>query len=326
MTDNTTDSDGQDQKQSATTNKFEKTLVHSMLGQHKRDRFWKNFRFFGWIFILIVYAIIIIAPSGMSPSTKATHDYVALLRLSGTILAGQPFSANKVGPDLRRAFADKHAKGVVLVINSPGGSPVQASIIHDKILYLKKLYKKRVIVVGVDALASGAYLVASAADKIYVNRDTLTGSIGVIMSGFGFKQAIQKLGVTRRVFTAGTNKDRLDPFETVTPEDKAKVEVLLKQVHKNFIADVVAGRKGHLPTDTTEIFSGDFWTGEQAVKLGLADGTENLWVVLQKEFKVDHYKDYTSTGSLVQAIFKNIGSELKLGLTEANVPLRAQAY
>ena len=129
---------------------------------------------------------------------QGTHAYVSLVRLDGVIAANHPFSAMKVIPALARAFKDKASKGVVLLINSPGGSPVQASLIHDKIMQLKKKYHKKVIVFGEDTLASGAYLVATAADKIYVSPDTITGSIGVIMEGFGLNHAIEKLGRSPR--------------------------------------------------------------------------------------------------------------------------------
>jgi len=234
------------------------------------------------------------------------------------------FSARKLIPQLNRAFADRKAKGVLLVINSPGGSPVQASIIHDKIIQLKRKYKKKVVVVGLDTLASGAYLVATAADKIYVNRDTLTGSIGVIMSGFGFSDAIQKLGITRRVFTAGDHKDRLDPFKPLNPADKEKVDRVLNQVHQNFIADVLQSRKGHLSSDKKELFSGDFWTGQTAVKLGLADGTGNVWDIMKDQFGVTHYKNYTVKASFWHTLLQGARTELHLALTERSSHLIAQ--
>ena len=195
---------------------LEKQLVKSLLMDRKRDRRWRNIRFFIMISLIIFYASLLFS----RPSQDVDEDnfnpkkpYVSFLELNGEITAEKSFSANRVIPELTRAFGDKHSLGVVLAIDSPGGSPVQASIIHDKILYLKHKYPdKKVVVVATDALASGAYLVSTAADKIYVNEDTLTGSIGVIMSGFGFADAIKKLGVTRRLMTAGINKARLDAF------------------------------------------------------------------------------------------------------------------
>ena len=268
-----------------TNQPIEKALVNAFLKDRKTDRRWKNIRSFIWVFVLIVYAILIFGPKSTEMGgSKSKLPYVSLIRLNGVIMPNTEFSALKVIPSLQKAFKDKNSKGVVLVINSPGGSPVQASIIHDKILQLKKKYHKKVIVVGQDILASGAYLVSTAADKIYVHNDTLTGSIGVIMSGFGFNDAMQKLGISRRVFTAGVNKDRLDPFKPLKEADQQKVHHLLNLVHQNFIDDVLAGRKGKLRGNENELFSGDFWTGQQAVKLGLADGTGDLWTILEKEF------------------------------------------
>lgn len=306
---------------------LEQELINSLLKDKKSDRRWRNLRFAGWMFILILYAILIFAPSGASFTHHAKKDnYVALVRLQGVILPDTHFSAEYVIPQLTRAFMDKNAKGVILLINSPGGSPVQASIIHDKILELKQRYHKKVVVLGEDTLASGAYLVATAADNIYVNRDTLTGSIGVIMSGFGFTDAIQKLGITRRVFTAGDNKDRLDPFENLKPEDQIKVKKVLDQVHQDFINDVIQGRGKRLSADQKILFSGDFWTGGEAVKLGLADGTANLWNIAHDQFKVDLYRDYSAKESFVQSLLKNMNSELNIHLENHLSPLRAQVY
>ncbi len=306
------------------SNSIENEMVNKLFKDRKADRRWRNIRFFGWLAILIVYAILIFS-SGSSSST-AHGPYVSLVRLSGAIMPGAPFSAKRVIPALNKAFMDKHTHGVVLQINSPGGSPVQASIIHDKILELKKQYHKKVIVVGEDALASGAYLVATAADKIYVNRDTLTGSIGVIMSGFGFSDAISKLGISRRVFTAGKNKDRLDPFEKLDTADIDKVKKVLDQVHQNFINDVVAGRGDLLKGSKEELFSGDFWTGEQAVKLGLADNTMNLWTAIKTEFNVKHIRDYSPKESFFHSLFKQASTELKFHLMANTEPLQARAY
>ncbi len=301
---------------------LQKELVKNLLSERKSDRRWRNIRFVVWVFIIILYAILIFAPrNGLGHRPKG--PYVALLRLHGVIMANTSFSARKVIPRLNKAFRDKRARGIVLLINSPGGSPVQASMIHDKIEELKHRYHKKVVVVGEDALASGAYLVASAADKIYVNKDTLTGSIGVIMNGFGFVDTIQKLGITRRVFTAGIHKDRLDPFKPLTSGDDAKVKHVLAQVHADFINDVKAGRKGKLRGDPKELFSGDFWTGSEAVKLGLADGTANLWTVTQQEFGASHYRDYSAKPSLMETLLKGMATELNIGLTKNNAHLQA---
>lgn len=293
---------------------LEYQLVTALLSEQRSARRWKNARFFIWIFLFLLFCFLFILPLFSSGSSEANdhHPYVALVRLNGIIMPSMPFSAEKTLPVLNEAFHDKSAKGVVLLINSPGGSPVQASIIHDKILQLKEKYHKQVIVVAEDALASGAYLVATAADKIFVNRDTVTGSIGVIMEGFGFTDLIKKIGVSRRVFTAGANKDRLDPFEPMNTADQDKIQNILKIVHQDFINDVLAGRKGKLNGDLTELFSGDFWTGSQAVKLGLVDGTANIWDAMQNTFSTTHYRDFTPRQNLLESLLQGVSTQLHL--------------
>lgn len=294
----------------------EKLIIESLLKDRRADRRWKIIRSFVWAAIVIAWTLFIFMPSNSDSSntTAPGTSYVSLVRMSGEIKPMSSFSARHVIPELNAAFKDKQSKGVVLVINSPGGSPVQASLIHDRILYLKNKYKKKVVIIGEDSLASGAYLVASSADKIFVNNDTLTGSIGVVMSGFGFNDAIEKLGITRRVFTAGTNKDRLDPFKPLTPADATKVSTLLNEVHQHFIENVTQGRGDRLKGNLEELFSGDFWVGSTAVKLGLADGVGNTWTVMKNEFDVTHYKDYTAKPSLWAALMGNVETELHLNL------------
>lgn len=303
---------------------LEKTLINRLFKERRADRRWKIIRFSIWVLILLLFAALIFSPKQKYTSTITQAPYVSLIRLNGVIMPDRGFSARKILPRLARAFADKKAKGVLIVINSPGGSPVQASIIHDKIIQLKKKYKKKVVVVGLDTLASGAYLVATAADEIYVNRDTLTGSIGVIMSGFGFNDAIEKLGISRRVFTAGADKDRLDPFKPLNPEDAAKVHRVLNEVHQNFINDVLQSRRDRLHGDQNTLFSGDFWTGQTAVKLGLVDGTGNVWDVMKKQFNVTHYKNYSVKPSFLHTLINGIESKLPLALTQNTTHLSAQ--
>ncbi len=299
-------------------------LVRELLKDRRRDRRWRNLRFFAgfFVFVFIVWSVF----SSGHPDTEEGEgtDYVALIRLDGMIAPGASFSAEKVVPELRQAFADKNAKGVILDINSGGGTPVQASIIHDEILQLKKKYNKKVVVVGEDTLASGAYFVAVSSDKIYVNPNTVTGSIGVIMEGFGLTDLIKKVGVDRRVYKAGDNKDRLDPFLPESPADIAKIHSVVSEVHTNFSDAVMAGRKGKLQGDPKELFSGDFWTGQTAVKLGLADGFGNLWDVMQSEFHVSRYKNYSGMGGLLKSLANQVGSTLNLPLQREQLGLVAK--
>ena len=295
----------------------EHEIVTTLIKERKRDRRWRNIRFFIWV-ILIVLVLVsvtnftskISSLFSFGKQANTSKPYAALVRLDGIIAPDKDLSANNIIPNLVMAFKDKEAKGVVLSMNCPGGSAVQSFIIHDKIVALKKKYHKKVIVVGEDVLASGGYLVAAAADEIYVNANTATGSIGVIMSGFGFTGAIKKLGITRRVFTAGDHKDRLDSFEPLVKGDVDKINRVLAQAHQNFIADVKQGRGGKLKAPDKMLFSGDFWNGEEATKLGLVDGTDNLWDVLKTRFNVEHYIDYSARPSFVQSILKNVQTAL----------------
>ncbi len=309
--------------------KLEKVIVDELLADRRKDRRWRNFRFFLILLVVIIYAsLILLTPQKKSAGSikfDKNKPYVSLIRLSGEIMPGKPFSANRVIPQLQRAFSDVHSKGVVLVINSPGGSPVQASIIHDKIMQLKNRYLKKVVVLGVDTLASGSYLVATAADKIFVNQDTITGSIGVVMSSFGFTDAIKKIGVTRRVFTAGDNKVRLDPFEPITAASKEKITHVLEVVHSHFIKDVTEGRKGKLKGDPKQLFSGDFWVGSEAVKLGLADGTGQLWTVMKDNFNVKQYRDYSHRPSFLRDLIQDIRTEVSFAFVDNHLtPIKAE--
>ncbi|MCW5582957.1 MAG: S49 family peptidase [Gammaproteobacteria bacterium] len=294
--------------QEMNNNDVTSTLVHDLLREKRADRRWKNIRFF-LFFALFAYAIISLFKhfGGPSiPTTSTGNQYVALIRLDGMIAPGRDFSSEQIMPTLRNAFSDKNALGVVIDINSPGGTPVQASIIHDAILTYKKKYNKKVIIVGEDLLTSGAYFVSVAADKIYVNANTITGSVGVIMKGFGFVDAMKKLGIERRVYTAGTAKDRLDPFLPQNPSDLKKIETVMTEVHQNFVNAVMEGRKGKLKADPATLFNGDFWSGEAAVKLGLVDHIGNLMEAMAIEFNTTEYKEYSSTSNL----FRMLGGQL----------------
>lgn len=287
-------------------------LVVDLLKEKRSDRRWKNIRFF-LAFLLFTYVIFnLFHLTGSKSLQTAPRDgkYVSLVRLDGMIAPNRDFSSEDVIPLLRDAFKDKRAAGVVIDINSPGGTPVQASIIHDAILALKKKYHKKVIVVGEDFLTSGAYFVAVAADKIYVNPNTLTGSIGVVMKGFGFVDAMKKVGIDRRVYTAGTEKDRLDPFLPQNPDDLKKIQEVMGEVHQNFVSAVVEGRRGKLKGDATTLFNGDFWSGVGALKLGLVDGLGNLSDVMNKEFGTTQYQEFSSTPALFKALGLQLNSSI----------------
>lgn len=294
-----------------------KSLVRDLIKEKRSDRRWRNIRFFIGFFLIVALLVLIFTQTTQpSISEGEGTGYISLIRLDGMIGPGEGFSAEVVVPILQSAFEDTEAKGVILAINSGGGTPVQASIIHDKIIELKKKYHKKVIVVGEDMLASGAYFVAVAADKIYVNPSSITGSIGVIMKGFGFPDLIKKIGIERRVYTAGTEKDRLDPFLPQDQNDIDKIRQVIDEVHSNFIQVVKDGRKGKLTADEATLFNGDFWSGPTAMKLGLIDGLGNLSDTMQKEFKVSRYKDYSQSASVLKTLVGQMGSSLNMMMSE----------
>ncbi len=294
-------------------------LVRELIKEKRSGRRWKNFRFMLWFLLIALLAYLFVTECSSSSVYEGENGYVALVRLDGTIGPGENFSAESVLPLLKDAFSDKAAKGVVLDINSGGGTPVQASIIHDAIIELKNKYHKKVIVVGEDILASGAYYVAVAGDKIYVNPNTITGSIGVIMKEFGFPDLIKKVGIERRVYTSGVNKDRLDPFLPQNPEDVQKIRQVITEVHGNFQRVVEEGRKGKLQGDTAQLFSGDFWSGGTAQKLGLVDALGNLSTVVHDEFHVSGYKDYSKEPSFMKNLVGQFGTSMRALLSNERV-------
>jgi protease IV len=296
-------------------------LVKKMLKNQTSDRRWRNFKFLVVVALVVCFLLLgnnVLKVLNKPVESSGSNGHVALVRLNGTIMAGADFSAEYVLPVLLDAFQDKEAKGVVLEINSGGGSPVQSSIIYERIMALKKQYNKKVVVVGEDLLASGAYMVAMGADTIYVNPNTITGSIGVIMAGFGFNEAMSTVGVERRVFTAGANKHRLDAFSPLQPQDVAKAKVILDETHQYFMAVVKRSRGDRLQGDKEEIFSGDFWTGMTAVKYGVVDGLGNLSQVIPQEFNVTEYVDYSAEKPLLKQVLSSIGAELNVHLQAGN--------
>jgi protease-4 len=295
--------------QEMNVNDISSHLATEFLKEKRSDRRWRNIRFAA-VFLLIAFiAFKVFTPSSSSLASSG-KKYAALIRLDGMIAPGREVSAENMLPLLRKAFADKRASGVVIDINSPGGTPVQAAIIHDAILYYKKKYKKKVIVVGEDMLTSGAYYVAVAADKIYVNPNTLTGSIGVIVKGFGFVDLMKKLGVERRVYVSGNDKDRLDPFLPQTDGDMKKIRNVMGEVQANFAMAVTQGRKGKLHGTPEELFTGDFWSGQTALKLGLVDGLGNLMDAAQAEFQTTEFREFGGTPAFIKLLSGQLSSSV----------------
>lgn len=249
----------------------------------------------------------------------AAGEHVAVVTLRGIIAADEQAGAANLADALERAFADEAAKGVVLLIDSPGGAPVQASLIHDHIVRLKKEHPgRKVVAVGEDLVASGAYMVAVAADEIVVNPSTLVGSVGVVSRGFGFTGLLEKLGVERRVATAGANKNLLDPFAPVTDAARAKQAEILADVHEHFIALVRAGRGERLAKDRPELFSGDVWTGRRALELGLVDRIGDLQQVVHDEFGAKSVREYAPRAPLLRELMRRFSVQVNVALSDAS--------
>jgi protease IV len=266
-------------------------FAFAALDEQRRTRRWKIFfRFFFaayFLFLILLVAVDNIGPSGLSAR------YTAIVELDGEIGPDSLASADHIITGLRGAFEDTAAVGVVIRANSPGGSPVQSGYIYEEIKRLRKKYpEKPVYGVITDICASGCYYVLAATDKIYVDRASIVGSIGVLMNGFGFVDTMKKLGVERRLITAGDNKAILDPFSPLRPSDKAHTQLLLNAVHQQFIEKVRSGRGDRLK-ETKDMFSGLFWTGEQALRLGLADEFGSASFVAREVIGAEELVDYS---------------------------------
>lgn len=275
----------------------------------RRDIRWRNIRAAMWCVAMVGGAMLYsLGLQQLLAPAKFTGPYVALVRIEGLIDAEQRANAHKVTAALRAAFEDAKARGVVLLINSPGGSPVQSSLIHDQLVSLRAQYpNKPVWAVGEDMLTSGAYFIAVAAPQVCVNRSTMTGSIGVVMQGWGLDRAIGRFEIQRRVFTAGDNKVRLDAFQPLRAEDQQKVGELLQAIHTHFISAVKDGRGARLKGPPAELFSGDYWTGEEAVRLGLVDGLCDLDSVVRQRLGAQQVKDYTVPPNLWARLANSFG-------------------
>jgi protease-4 len=288
---------------------MERVLLAS-IEEQRRARRWRNFWRAVWAAIVISVIWAVFISSGPSTGVHPTSRHTALVNLSGVIDAESNANAESITISLREAFGNQSAAGVILRINSPGGSPVQAGIVYDEILRLKAQYPdKKLMVVVEEVAASGGYYIAAAADAIYVDKASLVGSIGVRMDGFGFTEAMKKLGIERRVLTAGDDKALLDPFLAVDPKQKAAVQQMLTEVHQQFIAAVKKGRGDRLKA-VPEIFSGMVWTGTKSVELGLADGLGTVDTVARDVLKADEVIDYSLEPNLAERIAHRFGASI----------------
>ncbi|MGN6669483.1 MAG: S49 family peptidase [Trinickia sp.] len=290
-------------------------IALAAINEQRSARRWKIFFRFAFLAVLVLIIVGIFHES--RETTVATGRHTALVSLEGEISADTNANAKDIDRSLRRAFADADSAGVILYINSPGGSPVQAGIINSEIGRLRKKYpaKPLYVVVG-DMCASGGYYVAAAADKIYVDRASIVGSIGVLMDGFGFTGLMDKLGIQRRLHTSGANKGFFDPFSPDTPAMDAHAQAMLDQIHEQFIDAVKRGRGKRLH-ETPDIFSGLFWTGEKSVQLGLADGFGDTGYVAREVIKAPDIVDYTEKESFPDRIARKFGAAVGEGAVHA---------
>lgn len=289
-------------------------LAFAAVNEQKTARRWSTFfKSLGFLYILI---LILMALGVVHDSKKTFEAHTALIDISGVIEPGGEVSADAVMSSLHDAYDNKATKGIILRINSPGGSPVQAGIINDEIKRLRKLNPSiPVYAVVEDICASGGYYIAAAADKIYVDKASIVGSIGVLMDGYGFTEVMKKVGVERRLMTAGDNKAMLDPFSPVNPKHQELAQAMLNEVHEQFKTVVREGRGKRL-NETPEVFSGLFWSGEQSIKLGLADALGSADYVAREVIKQEDIVDFTYQDDFASRIAKRIGASVSATIGE----------
>jgi protease-4 len=293
-------------------------LAFASMQEQRRARHWSIF--FKTLTFVYLFALLFIALDWIGPS-QAIGKHTALIDIYGQIGPDGPVTAEDTISSLKTAFEDQNTKGIILRINSPGGSPVQAGIINDEIKRQRKLHPNiPVYAVVEDICASGGYYIAVAADKIYVDKASIVGSIGVIMDGFGFTGTMDKLGVERRVLTAGENKALLDPFSPVNPEHVAFAKDMLNEIHQQFIQVVREGRGNRLK-ESPEIFSGLFWSGAKSVELGLADGLGSSDYVAREIIKEKNIVDFTTREGLADRFAKRFGAAVANTLAGSSIKL-----
>lgn len=286
---------------------LERLLLAHLQEQRKARRWGVFFKSLGfvWLFILL-FAVM----SYEGETFTSTGPHTALVELNGEIGGESGMTADLLISALNGAFDDKHTQGVVMRINSPGGSPVQAGQVYDEIRRLRAKHPKIPFYVVVDDIcASGGYYIAAAADRIFVDKASLVGSIGVLMDGFGFTEGMKKLGVERRLLAAGENKGFLDPFSPVEPKQEAHARAMLGEVHEQFIHVVRQGRGKRLK-ETPDMFSGLVWSGARSIELGLADALGSLDYVAREVVKAEEIVDFTPQEGLAERLARRIGTAM----------------
>jgi len=286
-------------------------LEHLLLENLKETRKARRWKTLLRVLTLILIVGFILQVLDLRPfgDSFGTERHTAMVSIEGEISSSAIANALDVGSALQAAFENDNSVGVILRINSPGGSPVQSGIINDEIRRLRALYPNKPLhVVVEDICASGGYYIAVAGDQILVDKASIVGSIGVVMDSFGFTGLMDKLGISRRMITAGSNKGMLDPFSKEDPKQVEMVQTMLNEIHQQFITVVKAGRGDRLK-EAPDLFSGRVWNGEQAVKMGLADGFGTVDTVARDVFKAPNILDYTMKENFAERVAKRFGAE-----------------
>ena len=299
---------------------WEKQALESLLNENLKDkrgeRRWKTIWRVIWLGLFLFAAYTFLNPF-KNKSSSVLGKHTALVNIQGEIASNTPANASDVNSALQAAFENPDSVGVILKINSPGGSPVQSGMIHDEVLRLRKEYpKKHLYVVVEDICASGGYYIAVAGEKIYVDKASLVGSIGVIMSGFGFTGLMDKVGVERRVITAGDNKDMMDPFVKQNPKNKEALQEMINQVHQQFI-DVVKQGRGEKLQKNDELFTGMVWNGARSIELGLTDELGTIDFVAKEVIGQKDIIDYSQTENVAERIAKRFGASFGTSFAKA---------
>lgn len=300
--------------------KWERKIIEeialSSIKEKRRARRWGIF--FKFLFFIYLLAILgVMMPNGLQDTKIADGLHTAVVNIDGVIADDTKASADNVIKGIRSAFKHKNTKALILRINSPGGSPVQAGYINDEIVRLKKKHPNiKVYAVVTDICASGGYYIAVAADQIYVDKASIVGSIGVLMNGFGYVDTMDKLGVERRLLTAGEHKALMDPFSPQKEFDRSHMQAMLDQIHRQFIETVKQGRGKRLKQDE-KIFSGLFWTGEQSISLGLADGLGSSSYVAREIVGAENMVNFTKKEDMFELFAKKMGTGAASALSGA---------
>lgn len=297
-----------------------KEIALASIKEQRASRHWK-------IFFILIFALMFFLSMMTIKTISAVKDsrftmsdkYTALIEIKGVIMPDSEVSAENIIPVLQEAFTDEKVQGIILQCNTPGGSPVQSSLIFDEIMRLRGLYKdKPIYAVAEDLCASGGYFIVSAAEKIYANRSTLIGSIGVRMKSFGVVEVMKKIGIESREMTAGKYKALIDPFKPSSPEAEIHIKKMLETTHEHFISAVKMGRGDRLK-DNEDIFSGLFWTGKDAKELGVIDDFGSIESVARDIFKAETIINFSPQKTFLDKLSNRVGTSISNYLFQSEV-------